>query len=120
MTTITDATRWTAVPNDDHALFAIDIFADGPGRCPVAGVLGVQDRGEPCDATWAHAQLIAAAPVLLCLLRQARAALPDAWFAVKCGVPRELVEAINAAIRTATAPAPKPPSSPVPTPPAAC
>ena len=32
MTPITDATRWTAVPNDEHALFVIDVFANGPGR----------------------------------------------------------------------------------------
>ncbi len=31
MATITDATRWTAAPNDDHALFVIDVFADGRG-----------------------------------------------------------------------------------------
>src|SRR3546814_11207691 len=32
---------------------------------------------------------------------QARAALPDAWAAVKCGVPREVIEIINAALAKA-------------------
>jgi hypothetical protein len=38
---------------------------------------------------------------LLEALRQAQAALPDAWFAVKCDVPREVVDLIERTIRKA-------------------
>jgi hypothetical protein len=41
------------------------------------------------------------AQALLDELRKAQAALPDAWFAVKCNVPRELVDSIGAVIRKA-------------------
>jgi len=115
MSIITDAVRWTAVPNGDAAFFVIDIFVAEPNGGHVAGVAGVAGFtacGEVCAATCAHANLIASAPLLLSLLRQARAALPDAWFAVRCGVPRELIEAIDAAIKAATAPSlpPTPPA----------
>ena len=102
MSTVTDATRWTALPNGSDGLHVIDIIVDRPEGGRVASVTGFQAHGEACADTWAHANLIAAAPLLLHLLRQARAALPDAWFATRCGVPRELIEAINAAIATAT------------------
>lgn len=36
------------------------------------------------------------APTMLDLLERCRAALPDAWFAVKSKVPRELIEDLNA------------------------
>ena len=116
MSAITDATRWTALPNGSDGLHVIDIIVDRPEGGHVASVTGFQAHGEACADTWAHANLIAAAPLLLHLLRQARAALPDAWFATRCGVPRELIEAINAAIATATTAPPLP--SPDLTPPA--
>lgn len=112
MRTITDATRWTALPNGSDGPHVIDIIVDRPEGGHVAGVTGFQARGEACADIWAHANLIAAAPLLLCLLRQARAALPDAWFATRRGVPRELIEEINAAIDAATATAPPPSLSP--------
>ena len=112
MRTITDATRWTALPNGSDGLHVIDIIVDRPEGGHVASVTGFQAHGEACADTWAHANLIAAAPLLLRLLRQARAALPHAWFATRCGVPRELIEEINAAIRAATAAAPPPSLSP--------
>jgi len=117
MNTITDATRWTAVPNHTGEYHVIDIIDTAPAGGHVASVTSFTAYGEACAATWAHANLIAAAPLLLCMLRHARAALPDAWFAVKSGVPRELIEDIDAAIRaaTATAPAPAPAQSPLPT-----
>ena len=108
MCTITDATRWTALPNGSDGLHVIDIIVDRSEGGHVASVTGFHAHGEACADTWAHANLIAAAPLLLHLLRQARAALPDVWFAVGCNVPRELVEAIDDAIRTATAAAPPP------------
>ena len=116
MSAITDATRWTALPNGSDGLHVIDIIVDRPEGGRVASVTGFQAHGKACADTWAHANLIAAAPLLLHLLRQARAALPDAWFATRCGVPRELIEAINAAIATATTAPPL--LSPDPTPPA--
>lgn len=48
-----------------------------------------------------NARLIAAAPELLECLEQARAALPDAWMAVKSDVPKELIERINEVINKA-------------------
>src|SRR3546814_2261299 len=53
------------------------------------------------DDAEAIANLFAAAPDLFNALEQARAALPDAWAAVKCGVPREVIEIINAALAKA-------------------
>jgi hypothetical protein len=50
----------------------------------------------------ADARLIAAAPDLLEALEQARAALPDAWHAVQCDVPVEVLQLIDAAIAKAT------------------
>ena len=64
MAVITDTTRWTAVPNDD-ALFVIDILVAAPNGGHVAGVIGVHDDGKPCATTYAHANLIANAPLLL-------------------------------------------------------
>lgn len=61
-----------------------------------------QARGETEKQVLANANLIAAAPDLLYALEQARAALPDAWFAVGCNVPREVIDLINAAISKAT------------------
>ena len=116
MSTITDATRWAAMPNGNDGLHVIDIVVDRPEGGHVASVASFQTHGEACADTWAHASLIAAAPVLLCLLRQARAALPDAWSAVRCGVSGELIEEIDAAIDAATAATPPP--SLLPTPPA--
>ena len=110
MRTITDATRWTALPNGSDGLHVINIIVDHPEGGHVASVTGFQAHGEACADTWAHANLIAAAPLLLHLLRQARAALPDAWSAVGCDVSRELIEEIDAAT------AATPPPSPVPTP----
>ena len=81
MAIITDATRWTALPNGSDGLQVIDIIVDRPEGGHVAGVTGFQAHGEACADTWAHANLI---------------------------------EEINAAIRTATATAPSP--LPVPTP----
>ena len=115
MNTITDATRWTALPNGSDGLHVIDIIVDRSEGGHVASVASFQVHGEACADTWAHASLIAAAPVLLSLLQQARASLPDAWSAVRCGVPRGLIEGIDAAIDAATA-APSPPSL-FPTPP---
>ena len=115
MSTITDATCWTAMPNGSDGLHVIDIIVDRPEGGHVASVASFQVYGEACADTWAHASLIAAAPVLLCLLRQARAALPDAWSAVRGGVPRGLIEEIDAAIEAATAAPPSP--SLLPTPP---
>jgi len=116
MSTITDATRWTAVPNDTGDYHVIDILEAAPAGGQVASVTSFTAYGEACAATWAHANLIAAAPLLLCMLRHARAALPDAWFAVKSGVPRELIEDIDAAICAAAAPSPVPTSAPSPLP----
>jgi len=53
------------------------------------------------DEDEANGNLIAAAPDLLEALEQARAALPDAWMAEKCGVPRDVIEVIDAAIAKA-------------------
>ena len=114
MSTITDATRWTALPNGSDGLHVIDIVVDRPEGGHVASVASLQVYGEACADTWAHASLIAAAPVLLCLLRQARAALPDAWSVVRGGVPRGLIEGIDAAIDTATAATPPPSLFPTP------
>ncbi len=111
MRTITDATRWAAMPNGSDGLHVIDIIVDRPEGGHVASVASFQVYGEACADTWAHASLIAAAPVLLSLLQQARAALPDAWSAVRGGVPGELIEEIDAAIDAATA-APPPPFLP--------
>jgi hypothetical protein len=116
MTPITDAKRWTPVPNDTGDYHVIDILEAAPAGGHVASVTGFTAHGEACAATWAHANLIAAAPLLLCMLRHARAALPDAWFAVKSGVPRELIEDIDAAIRAAAATSHAPPSAPPPLP----
>ncbi len=116
MSTITDAIRWTAVPNDTGEYYVIDILEAAPAGSQLASVTSFTAYGEACVATWAHANLIAAAPLQLCMLRHARAAPPDAWFAVKSGVPRELIEDIDAAIRAAAATSPAP--SPLPTTPA--
>lgn len=116
MSTITDATRWTAVPNDTGEYCVIDILEAAPAGGQVASVTSFTAYSEACAATWAHANLIAAAPLLLSMLRHARAALPDAWFAVKSGVPRELIEDIDAAIRAAAATSPVPTSAPSPLP----
>ena len=116
MSTITDATCWTAVPNGTGDYHVIDILDAAPEGGHVASVTSFTAYGKACAATCAHASLIAAAPLLLCMLRHARAALPDAWFAVKSGVPRELIEDIDAAIRAATLPVPAP--SPLPATPA--
>ncbi len=119
MPIITDATRWKAVSAGEESYHVVDILVDLPGGGHVASVTSFEVYGQVCAATHAHATLIAAAPLLLCLLQQARAALPDAWFAVRSGVPRELIEAIDAAISTATAPPAKQPAlSLPPTPPA--
>lgn len=120
MSIITDTTRWTAVPNDTGDCHVIDIPGAAPAGSHVAGVTSFTAYGEACAATWAHANLIAAAPLLPSMLRHARAALPDAWFAVKSGVPRELIEDIDAAIHAAaaTARASTPAASPLPTTPA--
>jgi len=117
MSTITDTTRWTAVPNDTGEYHVIDILEAAPAGGHVASVTSFTAYGEACAATWAHANLIAAAPLLFCMLRHARAALPDAWFAAKSGGPRELIEDIDAAIRAAaaTSPAPVPAPPPLPT-----
>jgi len=116
MSTITDTTRWTAVPNHTGEYHVIDILEAAPAGGQVASVTSFTAYGEACAATWAHANLIAAAPLLLSMLRHARAALPDAWFAVKSGVPRELIEDIDAAIRAAAATSPAPTSAPSPLP----
>lgn len=42
---------------------------------------------------------------MLEMLEQARAALPDAWLAVKCGVPRDLIDRLNQVIEKAKGPA---------------
>src|SRR3546814_10933961 len=75
--------------------------------------LTIRDKRNICLATVGHvdaavkddaeaiANLFAAAPDLFNALEQARAALPDAWAAVKCGVPREVIEIINAALAKA-------------------
>ena len=52
-----------------------------------------------------YTRVFAQAPRLLALLEQARAALPDAWAAEKCGVPRELIEEMSLAIADAKLPA---------------
>ncbi len=98
--------------NGSDGLHVIDIIVDRPEGGHVASVTSFQTHGEACVDTWAHAHLIATAPLLLCLLRQARAALPDAWFVVKCGMPGALIEEIDAAISAATAPKPVPSPSP--------
>ena len=90
MSSITDMTRWTAVQLSDDRCHVVDILADGPGGTRIANITGAVKHGAVCPATCAGANLIASAPLLLSLLQQARAALPDAWAAVKCGVPREL------------------------------
>ena len=53
------------------------------------------------EEAYAIGNLLAAAPDLLEACIQARAALPDAWFAAKCDVPRELIELLDAAISKA-------------------
>ena len=103
MTIIADTTCWAALPNGSDGLHVIDIIVDRPEGGHVASVTGFQAHGEACAATWAHANLIANAPLLLALLRQARAALPEAQSAVECRVPRELIGEIDAAIGAATA-----------------
>ena len=65
MSTITDATRWTALPNGSDGLHVIDIIVDRPEGGHVASVASFQAHGEACADTWAHANLIAAAPLLL-------------------------------------------------------
>ena len=112
MTAITDATRWKAVPNGSDGLHVIDILVDLPGGGHVASVPGFEAYGQACAATCAHASLIANAPLLLALLRQARAALPDARSAAGCGALRELIGEIDAAIGAATASS-LPPTPPV-------
>lgn len=56
------------------------------------------------------ARRIAALPALVVAARMGQAALPDAWHAVGCGVPKEVVQALDAAIRDARGllPAPEP------------
>ncbi len=110
MTIITDATRWAALPNGSDGLHGVDIIVDRPEGGHVASVTSFQTYGEACAATWAHANLIAAAPLLLFLLRQARAALPDPCWGKDVRVPCGLVEEIDAAIGAATAATPPPPS----------
>src|SRR3546814_20180603 len=70
--------------------------------------LTIRDKRNICLATVGHvdaavkddaeaiANLFAAAPDLFNALEQARAAVPDAGAAVKSGVPREVIEMINA------------------------
>ena len=113
MSTTTDATRWAALPNGSDGLHVIDVIVDRPEGGHVASVTAFQAHGEACAATWAHANLIAAAPLLLSLLRQARAALPDPCWGKDPWVPCGLVEAIDAAISAATAPSLPPTPSPV-------
>jgi hypothetical protein len=80
------------------------IDSHGRGRilgngCWVATTWTVADddnnKRYPAEA---NASLIAAAPDLLEACKQARAALPDAWFAEKNGVPRSVIDLLNSAI----------------------
>lgn len=60
---------------------------------------------EPGTANYAAIKAvenaIKALPKLLMGLRTARAALPDAWAAVQCGIPREVIAGIDEAIAMA-------------------
>ena len=73
------------------------IVADGPRLIATLPPEG----GEEQEA---NARLIAAAPCLLEACIQARAALPDAWAAVKCNVPEEVIELLDRAIAAAGGP----------------
>ena len=46
MSTITDATRWTAMPNGSDGLHVIDIIVDQPEGGHVASVASFQAHGE--------------------------------------------------------------------------
>jgi hypothetical protein len=89
-----DAVQWLAKFTIDvrETLLAITASVQ-----PAEAEIHVADIPERPD-------LIASAPELLSLLQQARAALPDAWTAARCDRPRELIEAIDAAIGVAPAP----------------
>lgn len=107
MTLIDEKTRFKAEQFGEGYYFVIQVTYDFPGGAHVASVTGFTEFGVACPASWAHANLLAAAPRLLAALKQARAALPDAWAAVACNVPHAVVEEINAAIAEAEAPGPR-------------
>jgi len=113
MAIITDAIRWKAVLTGEESYHVIDILVDLPGGGHVASMIGFEVYGQVCAATCTHATLIAAAPLLLHMLQQARAARPDAWFAVRSGVRRELPSApepphgIASASRPSATPSPR-------------
>lgn len=60
---------------------------------PVPAAMKAEFIARACNA---HA-------VMLEALEQARAALPDAWFAVKCDVPVEVIALVDRAIAAAKA-----------------
>jgi len=60
----------------------------------IANVLGVRTADELIHASNCHNELVNA-------LEQARAALPDAWAAVKCKVPVDVLDLVDAAISNA-------------------
>lgn len=61
----------------------------------IAVVLGVKNAAALIHASNCHDELVNA-------LEQARAALPDAWAAVKCNVPGDVLSLVDAAIANAT------------------
>ncbi len=108
---MTKTLTWTAEPLAAGAVGPIIIRApdDRTGSRVVCEIPGRLLRQLPdgsferliSEEDIAHARLIMTSPRLLASLELARAALPDAWFAVRSGVPREVIEEINATITAA-------------------
>lgn len=58
------------------------------------------DAGDDCEEFEIHDNDLHE-DAMLAALEQARAALPDAWLAVKCNVPRDLIELLDTTIAVA-------------------
>jgi hypothetical protein len=89
-----DAVQWLAKFTVEVRETLLAITASVQSAEPEIHVAEIPERPD----------LIASAPELLSLLQQARAALPDTWTETRCDRPRELIEAIDAAIGVAIVP----------------
>lgn len=80
------------------------VFAEGRAEAVCIVEFGPATVKRPADVTRLeidYARRFAAVDLLIEALEQARAALPDAWGAVGCDVPEDVIHQINDALAAA-------------------